>query len=91
MSLQADMGLPGQSVLRTGSVPALSLRIAPGGADVEPDDMWCRENITRLFDYLQWLMDVVVGNPDGFNDYVAHHLPYQQRSGRIAQKELNRI
>lgn len=28
MSLQADMGTPGQSVLRTGSIPVLSLRIA---------------------------------------------------------------
>ena len=42
-------------------------------------------------DYLQWLIDVIVANPDGFNDYVAHNLPYQQRTGRIAQKEFNRI
>lgn len=60
-------------------------------ADVEPDDTWCRENLTRLFDYLQRVIDVVVANPDGFNDYVAHHLPYQQRTGRIAQREFNRI
>ena len=60
-------------------------------ADVEPDDTWCRENLTRLFDYLQRVIDVVVANPDGFNDYVAHHLPYQQRTGRIAQKDFNRI
>lgn len=33
----------------------------------------------------------MVASPDGFNDYVAHHLSYQQRTGRIAQKELNRI
>ena len=26
-----------------------------------------------------------------FNDYVANHLPYQQRDGKIARKELNRI
>ena len=37
------------------------------------------------------MIDVVVANPDGFNDYVAHNLPYQQRTGRIAQKEFNRI
>ena len=60
-------------------------------ADVEPDDTWCRENLTRLFDYLQRVIDVVVANPDGFNDYVAHYLPYQQRTGRIAQREFNRI
>ena len=60
-------------------------------ADGPHDDAWCRENLTRLFDYLQRLIDVVVANPDGFNDYVAHNLPYQQRTGRIAQKELNRI
>lgn len=47
--------------------------------DVKPDDEWCRENLTRLFDYLQRMIDIdiVVANPDGFNDYVAHHLPYQ--------------
>jgi len=59
--------------------------------DVEPDYTWCRENLTRLFDYLQRMIDVIVANPDGFNDYVAHNLPYQQRIGRIAQKEFNRI
>lgn len=59
--------------------------------DGEPDNMWCRENLTRLFDYLQRLIDIVVANPDGFNDYVAHNLPYQHRMGRIAQKEFNRI
>ena len=59
--------------------------------DTEPDDTWCRENLTRLFDYLQRMIDVVVANPNGFNDYVAHNLPYQQRIGRIAQREFNRI
>lgn len=59
--------------------------------DAEPDDMWCRENLTRLFDYLERMIDVIVANPDGFNDYVAHNLPYQQRTGRIAQKDFNRI
>ncbi len=63
----------------------------PKYTDAEPDDTWCRENLTRFFDYLQRMIDVVVSNPDGFNDYVAHNLPYQQRTGRIAQKEFNRI
>lgn len=59
--------------------------------DAEPNDTWCRENLTRLFDYMQRLIDVVITNPDGFNDYVAHNLPYQHRIGRIAQKDFNRI
>lgn len=59
--------------------------------DAEPDDTRYRENLTRLFDYLQQMIDVVVANPDGFNDSVAHNLLYQQRTGRIAQKEFNRI
>ena len=59
--------------------------------DAEPDDTWCRKNLTRLFDYLQRMIDVIVANPDRFNDYVAHNLPYQQRTGRIAQKDFNRI
>ena len=63
----------------------------PKYTDIEPDDTWRRENLTRLFDYLERVIDVVVANPDGFNDYVAHNLPYQQRIGRISQKEFNRI
>lgn len=63
----------------------------PACADGVPDDVWCRDILTRLFDYLERMIDVVVANPDGFNDYVAHNLPYQQRTGRIAQRELNRI
>lgn len=63
----------------------------PKCTDAEPDDTWCRENLTRFFDYLQRMIDVVVANPDGFNDYVTHNLPYQQRIGRMSQKEFNRI
>ena len=63
----------------------------PACADGAPDDTWCRENLIRLFDYLERIIDIIVANPDGFNDYVAHNLPYQQRTGRIAQKEFNRI
>ena len=63
----------------------------PKYTDAEPDDTWCRENLTRLFDYLERMIDVIVANPDRFNDYVAHNLPYQQRTGRIAQREFNRI
>ena len=63
----------------------------PKCTDAGLDDTWCRENLTRLFDYLQRMIDVIVANPDGFNDYVAHNLPYQQRIGRIAQREFNRI
>lgn len=63
----------------------------PACANGAPDDAWCRDILTRLFDYLQRLIDVVVADPDGFNDYVVHHLTYQQRTGRIAQKEFDRI
>ena len=63
----------------------------PKCADVEPDDAWCRESLIRLFDYLQRVIDIVVADPGRFNDYVAHNLPYQQRTGWIAQREFNRI
>ena len=63
----------------------------PACADGNSDDAWCRDILTRLFDYLERMIDIVAANPDGFNDYVAHNLPYQQRTGRIAQRELNRI
>ena len=64
---------------------------SPKCTDTEPHDTWCRENLTRLFDYLERMIDVIVANPDGFNDYVAHNLPYQQPIGRIVQKDFNRI
>ena len=63
----------------------------PKCTDAEADGTWYRESLTHLFDYLERMIDVVVANPDGFNDYVAHNLPYQQRTGQIAQKEFNRI
>lgn len=59
--------------------------------DAESDCLWSKEILIGLFDYLERLIDVIVANPDGFNDYVAHNLPYQQSIGRIAQKEFNRI
>ena len=60
-------------------------------AEGESDNGWYQDSLARLFCYLQRLVDVIVANPDGFNDYVAHNLPCQQRIGRIARKELNRI
>lgn len=59
--------------------------------DGMPDDVWCRESLIRLFDYLQWMIDVIIANPDEFDDYVVHNLPYQQCTRRIAQREFNRI
>ena len=63
----------------------------PACADGAPDDAWCRDILTRLFDYLERMIDVVVADPGGVNDYVERNLPYQQRTGRITQKEFNRI
>ena len=59
--------------------------------NAESDYLWYKEILISLFDYLERLIDVIVANPDGFNDYVAHNLPYQQRIGRISQMEFNRI
>lgn len=59
--------------------------------DAESDYLWYKEILISLFDYLERLIDVIVANPDGFNDYVAHNLPYQQRTGRISQKEFDDI
>lgn len=59
--------------------------------DAESDYLWPKEILISLFDYLERLIDVIVANPDGFNDYVAHNLPYQQRTGRISQKEFDSI
>lgn len=59
--------------------------------DAESDYLWYKEILIGLFDYLERLIDVIVADPDGFNDYVAHYLPYQQRTGRISQKEFDSI
>lgn len=59
--------------------------------DAESDYLWSKEILISLFDYLERLIDVIVANPDGFNDCVAHNLPYQQRTGRISQKEFDDI
>lgn len=59
--------------------------------DAESNYLWSKEILISLFDYLERLIDVIVANPDGFNDYVAHNLPYQQRTGLIAQKEFDNI
>lgn len=59
--------------------------------DAGSDYLWSKEILISLFDYLERLIDVIVANPDGFNDYVAHNLPYQQRTGRISQKEFDDI
>lgn len=59
--------------------------------DAESDYLWYKEILIGLFDYLERLIDVIVANPDGFNDYVADNLPYQQRTGRISQKEFDSI
>ncbi len=55
------------------------------------NDEWCRETITRIFAYLRRLVDAVIADADGFNEYVAGNLPYQQRTGKIARKDFNRI
>ena len=59
--------------------------------DAESDYLWYKEILISLFDYLERLIDVIVTNPDEFNDYVVHNLPYQQRTGRISQKEFDGI
>ena len=55
------------------------------------DDEWFRETIARIFAYLYRLVDAMIANVGGFNEYVAGNLPYQQRTGRIARKDFNRI
>lgn len=52
---------------------------------------WQKDFLAKLVLYLQKLIDAIIQYPEGFNDYVANHLPYQQRDGKIARKEFNRI
>ena len=52
---------------------------------------WYEDCLTKIFSYLKNLIDVIVSNPDGYNEYVAKNLPYQLRYGRIARKDFNRI
>lgn len=48
-------------------------------------------NHCPYFAYLYRLVDAMIANVGGFNEYVAGNLPYQQRTGRIARKDFNRI
>lgn len=48
-------------------------------------------NYYPYFAYLRRLVDAVIADADGFNEYVAGNLPYQQRTGKIARKDFNRI
>ncbi len=80
---------------RTGNTRILLLRIIPRygnriGIVFFPNE-WQRDFFVKLALYLQKLIDAIIQDPEGFNDYVANHLPYQQRNGRIARKEFNRI
>ena len=52
---------------------------------------WYEDCLTKIFSYLKILIDAIVSNPDGYNEYVANNLPYQLRYGRIARKDFNRI
>ena len=52
---------------------------------------WQRDFLAKLALYFHKLIDAIIQDPKGFNDYVANHLPYQQRDGKIARKEFNRI
>ena len=52
---------------------------------------WYEDCLTKIFSYLKILIDAIVSNPDGYNEYVSNNLPYQLRYGRIARKDFNRI
>ena len=52
---------------------------------------WYEESLVKIFSYLKNLIDAIVSNPDGYNEYVSNNLPYQLRYGRIARKDFNRI
>ena len=66
-----------------------SLYINPVGNNFSNE--WQKDFLAKLVLYLQKLIDAIIQYPEGFNDYVANHLPYQQRDGKIARKEFNRI
>lgn len=61
------------------------------GNNSETDSSWFEELLINIFAYLKSLVKAIISNPDSFNKYVAEYLPYQQRDGRIARKEFNRI
>lgn len=52
---------------------------------------WYEDCLIKIFSYLKILIDAIVSNPDGYNEYVSNNLPYQLRYGRIARKDFNRI
>ena len=47
--------------------------------------------LDAIFPYLDELVDLIQQDVDGFNDYVAEHLPYNIRKGVISRKMLHQI
>lgn len=80
--------------LQTGSILALSYQIALHIWRTQsriPADESYKTTIVYIFAYLRKLIATIISAPNGFNDYVAENLSYQQRDGRIARKEFNRV
>ena len=50
-----------------------------------------KDILEKLLAGIEELIDDICADPDGYNAYVASHLPFQYRYGRIARKELDRI
>lgn len=72
----------------------IDLRSHESGNGERKPDLWSgnvSKALKKLETYVVALVDRICANPDEYNAYVAEHLPYSKREGRIRRKDLNRI
>lgn len=72
----------------------IDLRSHESGCGERKPDLWngnVSKALKKLETYITALVDRICANPEEYNEYVAEHLPYYKREGRIRRKDLNRI
>lgn len=81
-------------ILSNKSWKFIDLRSHNNGHGERTPDEWhgnVSKALNKLETYVTALVDSICADPDGYNSYVAEHLPYNKREGRIRRKDLNRI
>lgn len=81
-------------ILSNKSWRFIDMRSHESGRGDRKPDLWhgnVSKALKKLEAYVSALVDRICADPDEYNAYVAEHLPYHKREGRIRRKELNRI
>lgn len=57
----------------------------------ETNEIDVKSALLKLEEYIKAMVDYICDNPEGYNQYVAGHLPYSLRTGKIRRSVLNTI